>query len=91
MLRKSRKVGSLKGGSAGYLRIGDDHFMGLALTPNSPSFALRHELHHYAREALFRTGKGQSLFLQELTGGLGTKSRLFVTEELIFGTRALFP
>jgi hypothetical protein len=72
---------SRMGGAAGYLKIGDSRQLRLALATNSADFAIRHELLHFAREAIYRTKHGQSLFLQEMNGSLATKLKLLFREE----------
>ncbi len=84
LLENATPALSRTGGAAGFLRgLGGRTQMSLALAPNSFNFAIRHELHHFAREAIYRTKHGQSLFLQELNGSLTTRIGLLFREESI--------
>ena len=91
LLEASKPALSWTGGAAGYLKdiYTGKRFMGLALSQFG-NFAIAHELHHFAREAIYRTKYGKSLFLMELNGSFLLKMRLLFTEELYFGlTRPL--
>ncbi|MEW6305037.1 MAG: hypothetical protein AB1705_16295 [Verrucomicrobiota bacterium] len=67
LLQNAERIGDKGLGLAGYLELsGKERVLALALNPNSPDWVIRHELHHFAREAVFMTKHGRSLFMEEV-------------------------
>jgi YD repeat-containing protein len=88
LLEHSRPALSTFGGEAGFLRdvYTGERFLGLALSRWSGKFGTIHELHHVAREAIFRARYGRSLYLEELTTrSTWLRMKLFLSEEVYSG------
>jgi hypothetical protein len=88
LLHDARPAFSRTGGAVGLLSIDEGPSI-LTLARHSKDFAIRHELHHIAREAHSVTNRGVSLFEKEKTASWFTRFGLMLKEESIVWCKTL--